>query len=103
MAEGLYSIGQRAALAGGLFHGTVIILLIGSGVVDKTSFSVPALPMGERRAASGRILVNGMVHGRISGTVHGILRATVDGDVDLTILSGAAEEEGKEAAPHEEE
>ena len=79
------------------------ILLIGSGVVDKTSFSVPALPMGERRAASGRILVNGMVHGRISGTVHGILRATVDGDVDLTILSGAAEEEGKEAAPHEEE
>ena len=51
----------------------------------------------------GRILVNGMVHGRISGTVHGILRATVDGDVDLTILSGAAEEEGKEAAPHEEE
>ena len=79
------------------------ILLIGSGVVDKTSFSVPALPVGERRAASGRILVNGMVHGRISGTVHGILRATVDGDVDLTILSGAAEEEGKEAAPHEEE
>ncbi len=79
------------------------ILLIGSGVVDKTSFSVPALPVGERRAASGRILVNGMVHGRINGTVHGVIRAAVDGDVDLSVLSGAVEEEGKEAAPHEEE
>ncbi len=79
------------------------ILLIGSGVVDKTSFSVPALQMGERRAASGHILVNGMVHGRINGTVHGVIRATVDGDVDLSILSGAAEEAGKEDASHEEE
>ena len=66
------------------------ILLIGNGFVDKTSFSVPSMAVGERKTGSGRIVVNGMVRGRINGTVRGMLRATVDGDVDLNVVSGTA-------------
>ena len=70
------------------------ILLIGSGIIDKTSFSVPSVV--EKRAASGRISVNGMVHGTINGTVRGIMRATVEGDIDLNLISGSVNEENEE-------
>ena len=76
------------------------ILLVGSGVVDKTSFSVPAVSVGERKTASGRVVINGMVRGHINGTVRGMLRATVDGDVDLNVLSGSA---GGEEAEQDEQ
>ena len=69
------------------------ILLIGSGVVDKTSFSVPSMAVGERRTASGRIVINGMVSGRINGTIRGAVHAVVEGDIDLSLVSGAANEE----------
>ena len=74
------------------------ILLVGSAIVDKTSFSVPS--MVEKRTGHGRIVVNGMVHGRINGTVRGMMRATVDGDVDLNMIS-ASEPEGEEADDEE--
>ena len=51
MAEGLYSIGQRAALIGGLFHGTVIILLIGSGGHGQSFRSYHTLFFGKTQAA----------------------------------------------------
>ena len=70
------------------------ILLVGSGIIDKTSFSVPSVV--EKRAASGRISVNGMVHGTINGTVRGIMRATVEGDIDLNLISGSVNEENEE-------
>ena len=70
------------------------ILLIGSGIIDKTSFSVPSVV--EKRAASGKISVNGMVHGTINGTVRGIMRATVEGDIDLNLISGSVNEENEE-------
>ena len=76
------------------------ILLVGSGVVDKTSFSVPAVSVGERKTASGKVVINGMVRGHINGTVRGILRATVDGDVDLNVVSGSA---GGEEAEQDEQ
>ncbi len=71
------------------------ILLIGSGIIDKTSFSVPS--MMEHRSAHGRIAVNGMVHGTINGTVRGIMRATVEGDIDLNLVSGSVNEESEAA------
>ena len=74
------------------------ILLIGSGIVDKTSFSVPSI--SEKKSGHGKISVNGMVRGNINGTVHGIMHATVEGDIDLTMLSGA---EGEEVPDDEEE
>ena len=74
--------------------------LVGSGVVDKTSFSVPAVSVGERKTASGKVVINGMVRGHINGTVRGILRATVDGDVDLNVVSGSA---GGEEAEQDEQ
>lgn len=74
------------------------ILLVGSAIVDKTSFSVPS--MVEKRTGHGRIVVNGMVHGRINGTVRGMMRATVDGDVDLNMIS-ASGPEGEEADDEE--
>ena len=76
------------------------ILLVGSGVVDKTSFSVPAVSVGERKTASGKVVINGMVRGHINGTVRGMLRATVDGDVDLNVISGSA---GGEEAEQDEQ
>ncbi len=67
------------------------ILLIGSGVIDKTSFSVPS--MVEKKSAHGKVSVNGMVHGTINGTVRGMMHATVEGDIDLNLISGSANEE----------
>ena len=66
-------------------------LLIGSGIVDKTSFSVPSIT--EKKSGHGKVSVNGMVRGSINGTVHGIMHATVEGDIDLNLISGSANEE----------
>ena len=74
------------------------ILLIGSRVIDKTSFSVPSVVA--KKNSRGRMTVNGMVYGHINGTVRGMIHATVEGDVDLTMLSGA---EGEEVSDDEEE
>ena len=74
------------------------ILLIGSRVIDKTSFSVPSVVA--KKNSRGRMTVNGMVYGHINGTVRGMIHATVEGDVDLTMLSGA---EGEEVPDDEEE
>ena len=85
------------------------ILLIGSNVIDKTSFAVPKVL--HRTARSGRVVINGVVSGEIHGSITGIMRATVDGDVDLNVISGdisGAESEklipehtGKEADGHD--
>ena len=74
------------------------ILLIGSGVVDRTSFSVPGVGVGERKTGHGKIAVNGMVRGKVNGTIRGIVRGTVEGDIDLNLISGSVEndEEGDE-------
>ena len=72
------------------------ILLVGSKIVDKTSFSVPSVSVGERKAVHGKIALNGMVHGRINGTVRGVIRGTVEGDVDVNLVSGTASEEDDE-------
>ena len=69
------------------------ILLIGSGIVDKTSFSVPPVAVGGHKTANGRTYVNGMVSGRINGTIHGAVHAVVEGDIDLNLVSGSANDE----------
>ena len=68
------------------------ILLIGSKVIDRTSFAVPNVI--HRHAADGRIRLDGVVHGEIHGTVSGVIRAIVDGDVNVTVISGSMVEEG---------
>ena len=67
------------------------ILLVGTGFIDRTSFSMPGVGVGEHKALSGKVFVNGMVRGQIHGTVRGQICAMVDGDVDLNVISGAAE------------
>ncbi len=67
------------------------ILLLGGGIVDKTSFSMPSAV--KQREESGRVFVNGFVTGQINGTVSGMLHANVDGDVNLNVLSGSVEQE----------
>ena len=69
------------------------ILLTGTAFIDKTSFSMPSVSVGEHRALSGKVFVNGMVRGHISGNVRGQICAMVDGDVDLNVISGSADEE----------
>ena len=68
------------------------ILLIGSKVIDRTSFAVPNVI--HRHAADGRIRLDGVVHGEIHGTVSGVVRAIVDGEVNVTVISGSMVEEG---------
>ena len=117
-------IGQmtsEAAIAGigqSLGRGTIIsmflvlfvlpqILLIGSGIVDKTSFAVPKVI--RKREATGRVFVDGVVSGQINGSVSGIMRANVEGDVNLNLISGNMTEKlipehtGKEADGDEKE
>ena len=69
------------------------ILLVGGGIADKTSFSMPTT--AKRKEASGHIKVDGMVRGEIHGFVSGIVRADIDGDVNLNLLSGGITEEGE--------
>ena len=77
------------------------ILLVGTSFIDKTSFSMPGVSVGEHRALSGKVFVNGMVRGQIHGTVRGQICAMVDGDVDLNVISGAAEDETGGAPPND--
>ena len=69
------------------------ILLIGSKIVDKTSFAVPSVL--SRRTLSGRVRLDGVVRGEINGTVSGVVHAIVDGDVNVAVISGSAAEEGE--------
>ncbi len=69
------------------------ILLVGGKIVDKTSFSVPRPKVVRKRAASGRVFVDGMVSGEVHGTVSGVMRASIDGSVDLNIVSGSVAEQ----------
>ncbi|MGN0203535.1 MAG: RND family transporter [Coprococcus sp.] len=70
------------------------ILLLGSRIVDWTSFSMPVKEM--TASASGRVRIEGLVRGEIHGTISGTVRATVDGDVNLNVISGSVAEEGVE-------
>ena len=62
------------------------ILLLGGGIADKTSFSMPSAI--KQKEASGRVFVDGFVTGQISGADSGMIRANVDGDVNLNVISG---------------
>ena len=100
------SMTSEAVIAGigeSLGRGTVIsiimvmfalpqILLVGSKVIDMTSFAVPnVLP---RHIGEGRMRLDGVVRGEIHGTVSGVVHAVVDGDVNVTVISGSIAEEG---------
>ena len=67
------------------------ILLLGSRVIEKTSFSVPSAI--KRKTASGRIYIDGVIHGEISGTVSGVMHGIVNGDVNVNLISGTVSEE----------
>ncbi len=86
------------------------ILLLGGGIADKTSFSVPSAI--KQREESGRVFVDGIVTGQINGTVSGVMRANVDGNVNINVISGSVEklekclpeaDEKREEAGHEAE
>ena len=68
------------------------ILLIGTRIVDRTSFAVPKLVA--RSSGNGRMRVNGIVQrARSTGSVAGTMNAIVDGDVQLTVISGNVSQE----------
>ena len=84
------------------------ILLLGGGLADKTSFSMPSAI--KQKEESGRVFIDGLVTGEISGTISGMVRANVDGNVNLNVISGSVEkslpehkqEEAKDETDHEE-
>lgn len=62
------------------------ILLLGGGLADKTSISMPTA--ARTHHSRERVFVVGLVTGEISGTVSGLVRASVDGNVNLRVISG---------------
>ena len=77
------------------------LLLVSDGLVDKTAFKLSLWEKNEKKA-SGATRVCGRVKGEINGTVNGVIDAVIDGNVNLTLLSGDANEE-KEGADNEKE
>ena len=75
------------------------ILLLGGGLADKTSFSMPSAV--KQKEVSGRVYINGFVSGEISGNISGMVRANVDGDVNLNVISGSVEKEPSESKQEE--
>ena len=69
-------------------------LLIGSRIIDRTSFSVPKVL--RKKNTSGHVVVDGVVSGEVHGTISGIIRGTIEGDVNLNLISGSIQEEGEE-------
>jgi len=65
------------------------ILLVGSGIADRTSFSVKTNVADLHRSTGERIFVDGVVSGEINGRVNGIFRGFVEGDAELRVLSGS--------------
>lgn len=62
------------------------ILLLGGGLADKTSISMPTA--ARTHQSRERVFVVGLVTGEISGTVSGLVRASVDGNGNLRVISG---------------
>ena len=62
------------------------ILLLGGGLADKTSISIPTA--ARTHQSRERVFVVGLVTGEISGTVSGLVRAGVDGNVNPRVISG---------------
>ena len=77
------------------------LLLVSDGLVDKTTFKLSLWEKNEKNT-SGKVHVSGRVKGEINGTVNGVIDAVIDGNVNLTLLSGDANEE-KEGAENEKE
>jgi len=72
------------------------ILLIGAGIIEATSFSVPKRTAGRSLAASGRTFVDGQISGTVNGQVQGIFKGYIDGDVDVHLTGGG--KSGQEAS-----
>ena len=77
------------------------ILLLGGGLEDKTSISVPTA--ARTHQSRERVFVVGLVTGEISGTVSGLVRTSVDGNVNLRVISGRIADGAQPANPSLEE
>ncbi len=73
------------------------ILLIGGGIVDKTSFSLPKSTL-PRVTRTGKTRIEGMVQGEVHGYISGVIQADINGEVDLKVLSGSTEKEDENEA-----
>lgn len=67
------------------------VLLVGSSIVDKTSFSMKTNLIALQHKVSGRVAIDGNVRGEIHGNVTGFFRGIVDGDVNLRLTTGTLE------------
>ena len=71
------------------------ILILGGKILEKTSFSMPAVSRDMR--TNGLVAVDGLIAGEIRGTVNGLFRGTIDGEVNVRLLSGKSEEKSGES------
>lgn len=77
------------------------ILLLGGGLADKTSISMPTA--ARTHQSRERVFVVDLVTGEISGTVSDLVRASVDGNVNLRVISGRIADGAQQENPRLEE
>lgn len=66
------------------------ILLLGSKLVDVSSFAMPKT--SKKQTSTGPVYIDGLVRGEVNGTIAGKIDAYIDGEVDLTVVTGTVEE-----------
>ena len=71
-------------------------LLVGSKLVDKTSFTLFKKKEKQSEEADGAVRVCGLVSGEVSGRIDGVIDAVIDGSVKLTLHSGEINREKEE-------
>lgn len=77
------------------------LLVLGDTIIEKTSFNVKT-PF-QKRQSTGRMVVDGRVHGYINGRVDGIFNGVINGDFDAKIAGDFTEETKGDIEKHETE
>ena len=67
------------------------ILVIGDIIIEKTSFQLKSKINLTPQNFSGLTHVNGLIRGQVNGTLEGNFSGFVRGDMNITLLTGAAE------------
>ena len=67
------------------------ILVVGDIIIEKTSFELKGKINLTPQNFTGLTRVNGLIRGQVNGTLDGNFSGFVRGDMNVTLLTGAAE------------
>lgn len=67
------------------------LLVLGDKIIEKTTFKV-RVPALQKTTSSGRVAVDGAIHGTVSGRIDGIFTGVINGDFDGGVTGDIKEE-----------